>query len=112
METAGILSVFSFEIIYDSDTEISQDFNIHTATKYFKGTLDSNGGDVLLSVGTYNGFRRGLTIVSLAIFRISKSAQKLTLHREKRLLLLIRLAADARITGISEPLSSAEIFGH
>ena len=52
-----------FKIIFDSDIEISQDF------KYFKGTLDSNSGDVLWSVGTYNGFRRGLTIVSLAIFR-------------------------------------------
>ena len=40
-----------FKIIFDSDIEISQDF------KYFKGTLDSNSGDVLWSVGTYNGFR-------------------------------------------------------
>jgi len=38
------------------------DFNIHTATKYFADTLKNNGGDVLISVGTYNGWYRGLTM--------------------------------------------------
>jgi len=38
------------------------DFNIHTATKYFASTLKKNGGDVLISVGTYNGWYRGLTM--------------------------------------------------
>ncbi|KAF9482125.1 glycoside hydrolase family 23 protein [Pholiota conissans] len=37
------------------------DFNIRTAAKYFKGTLDDNNGNVLLSVGTYNGWVKGLT---------------------------------------------------
>lgn len=80
-----------------------QDFNIRTATRYFKGTLDDNGGDVLLSVGTYNGFRRGLTIVCFLTLR--NRSKKLILHRARHLLLLVRLAADARITGISEYLA-------
>ncbi|KAF8973141.1 lysozyme-like domain-containing protein [Flammula alnicola] len=37
------------------------EFNIRTATSYFKNTLDGNNGDVFLSVGTYNGWHRGLT---------------------------------------------------
>jgi len=37
------------------------EFNIHTATKYFADTLKNNNGDVLLSVGAYNGWHRGLT---------------------------------------------------
>jgi len=37
------------------------DFNIHTATKFFAGTLADNNGDVLLSVGNYNGWYKGLT---------------------------------------------------
>jgi hypothetical protein len=37
------------------------EFNIHTAAKYFADTLKNNNGDVLLSVGAYNGWYRGLT---------------------------------------------------
>ncbi|KAJ7877090.1 glycoside hydrolase family 23 protein [Mycena olivaceomarginata] len=37
------------------------DFNIRTAAAYFSNTLDGNQGDVLLSVGTYNGWYKGLT---------------------------------------------------
>lgn len=37
------------------------EFNIRTAAKYFADTLKNNNGDVLLSVGTYNGWYRGLT---------------------------------------------------
>ncbi|KAF8200697.1 glycoside hydrolase family 23 protein [Pholiota molesta] len=37
------------------------DFNIHTAAKFFKATLDDNNGNVILSVGTYNGWSKGLT---------------------------------------------------
>ncbi|KIM45265.1 glycoside hydrolase family 23 protein [Hebeloma cylindrosporum] len=37
------------------------DFNIRTATKFFANTLANNGGNVLLSVGAYNGWHKGLT---------------------------------------------------
>jgi len=37
------------------------DFNIKTGTKYFADTLRNNGGDLLLSIGMYNGYQRGLT---------------------------------------------------
>jgi hypothetical protein len=37
------------------------EFNIATATKFFANTLSGNGGNILLSVGTYNGWRKGLT---------------------------------------------------
>ncbi|KAJ7809949.1 hypothetical protein B0H14DRAFT_2379390 [Mycena olivaceomarginata] len=38
-----------------------QDFNIRTAAAYFSDTLNGNQADVLLSVGTYNGWYKGLT---------------------------------------------------
>jgi hypothetical protein len=37
------------------------DFNIRTAASFFAQTVKDNGGNVLLSVGAYNGWRRGLT---------------------------------------------------
>ncbi|KAJ7508100.1 glycoside hydrolase family 23 protein [Mycena galericulata] len=37
------------------------DYNSRTAAAYFSDTLNSNQGDVLLSVGTYNGWYKGLT---------------------------------------------------
>ncbi|KAF9454021.1 glycoside hydrolase family 23 protein [Macrolepiota fuliginosa MF-IS2] len=37
------------------------DFNIRTGAKYFADTLASNGGDVLKSIGGYNGWSLGLT---------------------------------------------------
>jgi len=38
------------------------DFNIRTGAKFFADTLDGNGGDLLLSIGRYNGWSRGLTL--------------------------------------------------
>ncbi|KAF9516685.1 glycoside hydrolase family 23 protein [Hydnum rufescens UP504] len=38
------------------------DFNIRTGLAYFKSTLDSNGGNVLLTMGQYNGWDVGMTI--------------------------------------------------
>ncbi|KAF8070644.1 glycoside hydrolase family 23 protein [Lyophyllum atratum] len=37
------------------------DFNIRTGAKYFADTLKNNGGDLLLSIGSYNGWHKGLT---------------------------------------------------
>ena len=43
-----------------------QDFNIRTAARYFAGVLGQNGGNVLQSIGTYNGWTPGLTVVCLS----------------------------------------------
>ncbi|KAL5485375.1 hypothetical protein ACEPAI_8017 [Sanghuangporus weigelae] len=37
------------------------DFNIRTGAKYIADTLSANNGDVLLTIGQYNGWTRGLT---------------------------------------------------
>ncbi|GLB37621.1 putative transglycosylase SLT domain [Lyophyllum shimeji] len=37
------------------------DFNIRTGAKYFADTLKSNGGDLLTSIGSYNGWHKGMT---------------------------------------------------
>ncbi|KAG6828208.1 hypothetical protein H0H92_008781 [Tricholoma furcatifolium] len=37
------------------------DFNIRTGAKFFAQTLSDNGGDLLLSVGNYNGWFKGMT---------------------------------------------------
>lgn len=36
---------------------------MRTAMKYFSDMLDSNGGDSLLSIGSYNGWHKGMTYV-------------------------------------------------
>ncbi|KAJ6587141.1 lysozyme-like protein [Mycena vulgaris] len=38
------------------------DFNIRTGAKYFSQTLSDNGGNLLLSIGMYNGWSQGLTV--------------------------------------------------
>ncbi|KAL0576293.1 hypothetical protein V5O48_005702 [Marasmius crinis-equi] len=40
------------------------DFNIQTATAYFKGVLDGCGGNVFQAIGQYNGWQPGMTIAS------------------------------------------------
>ncbi|KAH7913690.1 glycoside hydrolase family 23 protein [Hygrophoropsis aurantiaca] len=37
------------------------DFNIHAGAKFFSQTLNDNGGNLLLSIGQYNGWHNGLT---------------------------------------------------
>lgn len=37
------------------------DYNIHTGAQFFSQTLKDNGGDLLLSIGQYNGWYKGLT---------------------------------------------------
>ncbi|KAG5638876.1 hypothetical protein H0H81_009179 [Sphagnurus paluster] len=37
------------------------DFNIRTGAKFFADTLNNNGGDLLVSIGQYNGWYKGLT---------------------------------------------------
>ncbi|KDQ21417.1 glycoside hydrolase family 23 protein [Botryobasidium botryosum FD-172 SS1] len=43
---------------------LDPDFNIRTGVHYFADTLKSNGGNVLLAVGQYNGWYQGLTYAS------------------------------------------------
>lgn len=43
---------------------ILQDFNIHTGAQFFSQTLESVNGDLLLAIGHYNGWYKGLTYVS------------------------------------------------
>ena len=45
----------------------SQDFNIQSGAAYFSATLEKNRGDLLLSIGQYNGWSTGMTIVSTAL---------------------------------------------
>ncbi|KAI0358417.1 lysozyme-like protein [Trametes cingulata] len=40
------------------------DFNIRTGTAYFAQTLKDNGGSLLLTIGGYNGWPKGMTIGS------------------------------------------------
>ncbi|KAG8934087.1 hypothetical protein FRC03_004909 [Tulasnella sp. 419] len=37
------------------------DYNMRTAAEYFKGQLDSSGGNVLEALGSYNGWFEGIT---------------------------------------------------
>jgi len=36
-------------------------YNVETATKFFADTLDGNNGNILLTMGEYNGWFKGLT---------------------------------------------------
>lgn len=42
---------------------LNPDFNIKTGAKYFSNTLKSNNGDLLKSIGNYNGWTEGMTYV-------------------------------------------------
>ena len=45
----------------------AKDFNIRTAADFFSGLLKSNGDNVLLSIGSYNGWVPGMTVVSFML---------------------------------------------
>lgn len=49
---------------------LDPDFNIRTGAKYFSDTLKSNNGDLLKSIGTYNGWKAGMTYVSVFGFSL------------------------------------------
>jgi hypothetical protein len=57
-----------------------QDFNIGMGARYFAETLKNNGGDLLLSIGMYNGYQRGLTFVRLCS-RLPTPNLKLTMKK-------------------------------
>lgn len=47
------------------------DYNIHTAAKFFSQTLNDVGGNVLLAIGQYNGWYKGLTVQKATAARYS-----------------------------------------
>lgn len=50
-------------------TGFLQDFNIRKGAQFFSQTLDSVNGDLLLAIGHYNGWYKGLTYVSFLCAR-------------------------------------------
>lgn len=40
------------------------DYNVKTGTKYLRDRLDANNGNILMAMGEYNGWQKGLTIGS------------------------------------------------
>lgn len=53
---------------------ISQDFNIKTGSEYFVSVLEEDGGDILLTVGRYNGWKNGMTHVGDESFDGNRSS--------------------------------------
>lgn len=43
---------------------IDQDYNVKTGAAYFASLLEQNCGDILLTIGQYNGWKHGMTYVS------------------------------------------------
>jgi hypothetical protein len=67
--TAGTLSVTPLQKSHPSLTRLyMQRFNIRTGAHFFSQTLADNGGNVLTSIGMYNGWYPGLTYVRGYIF--------------------------------------------
>jgi hypothetical protein len=52
-----------FRVVGPCSSTISQEFNIKTGTEYFVSVLEEDGGDILLTVGRYNGWKNGMTHV-------------------------------------------------
>lgn len=82
-----------------------QEFNIRTGANFFADTLKGNGGDLLLSIGQYNGWFRGLTIVSSAMLRLFGWDLSTMTGRTRLLLRLVQPVAAARTILISEGVS-------
>ncbi|KAK7053476.1 hypothetical protein VNI00_004102 [Paramarasmius palmivorus] len=57
---AGLMQLTHEKCVGTSDC-YEPDFNIGTGARFFKTLLDNNGGDVLTSVGNYNGWYKGMT---------------------------------------------------
>lgn len=49
-----------------------QAYNIRTGAQYFANTLESNNGNVLLTLGNYNGWPAGMTHVSAHLVSLSR----------------------------------------
>jgi len=46
-------------------------YNVETGAKYFSNSLAANGGNLLLTIGAYNGWSQGLTVGSATAIRWS-----------------------------------------
>lgn len=84
---------------------LNQEFNIRTGAKFFADTLKGNSGNLLLSIGQYNGWFRGMTIVSSAMLRLFGRDLSTITRRVRPLLRLLQPVAAARTTLISERVS-------
>jgi len=60
-----IVSIFCARVCEQSCSLfiVLQDYNIGTAAKYFADLLDQNCGDVIATIGGYNGWKLGMTQV-------------------------------------------------
>lgn len=78
---------------------IGQDYNIKTGAAYFASVLEQNCGDILLTIGEYNGWKHGMTYVS-----DSRLWELLIRRRLTRVMLRVPLilAADAKTTSTSK----------
>lgn len=47
------------------------DYNVKTGTKYLKDRLDANDGNILLALGQYNGWYKGLTVAKATAIKDS-----------------------------------------
>jgi hypothetical protein len=85
---------------------LDPDFNIRTGARYFSETLNSNGGDLLKSIGMYNGWTPGLTYVCSSFLITCESNAHVigANNRAKPLLLQKRPVALARTTSTSKPM--------
>lgn len=76
-----------------------QNYNIKTGASYFASTLKNNGGDLLLSIGEYNGWYQGLTVVRARLTLKALLTRQCT--RPRLPPLPRRIAVAARTTSIS-----------
>ena len=79
---------------------IPQWYNIMTGAQFFTGLISDNGGNLLKSIGQYNGWREGLTIVSFHVVILYFETFNYC-HRRKQLLLHRPIAAHVRTTSTS-----------
>lgn len=57
-----------------------QDYNIKTGAKFFSDTLNGNNGDLLKSIGQYNGWFEKMTYVRSSLSFLSGNKQTLIHH--------------------------------
>lgn len=58
-----------------------QGYNVRTGAKYFADTLAANGGNFFLTLGGYNGWEKGMNVVSTFSYRLLFPRSKGTFPR-------------------------------
>lgn len=54
---------YLLNLIYFAELVINKEYNIRTGTEFFSTTLKNNDGNLLLTLGNYNGWPEGMTFV-------------------------------------------------